>query len=64
MALVCNWPIGLPLAALFAFKSGFGVFGLMAGFGVSSFLECILYAILLKRKDWNEAAQESADRRN
>lgn len=57
IAFGCNWPIGLPLAAIFAFKFDYGIFGLMAGFGVSSFLECVFFTILLKRKDWNEVAK-------
>jgi len=62
IAVLCNWPLGLPLAAIFAFKTNFGVFGLMAGFSSSSFCELISYLILLVRKNWHDVAAESASR--
>eukprot|EP00354_Favella_ehrenbergii_P007734 CAMPEP_0170476806 /NCGR_PEP_ID=MMETSP0123-20130129/18153_1 /TAXON_ID=182087 /ORGANISM="Favella ehrenbergii, Strain Fehren 1" /LENGTH=130 /DNA_ID=CAMNT_0010748077 /DNA_START=915 /DNA_END=1304 /DNA_ORIENTATION=- len=57
IAISCYWLLGLPLAALLAFKCNFGVYGLMAGFSSASLVELISYALVLLSKDWQKVAE-------
>ena len=62
IAISCYWLIGLPLAAILAFKCDYGVYGLMSGFSSATITEAIAFAIIVKRKNWQQAAKESQAR--
>ena len=52
----------MPFAAVLAFKLDYGVFGLMSGFSSAAVIEAIAFAIIVKRKNWQQAARESQAR--
>ena len=62
IAICCYWLIGLPLAAIFAFWCDYGVYGLLVGQSCATLSEAIAFSIIVKRKDWQKAANESKER--
>ena len=49
----CNWLIGLPLAALFAYKCDLGVRGLLFGLITATVFQAMGCYATLKLKDWD-----------
>mmetsp|Transcript_19650 Transcript_19650/g.23290 ORF Transcript_19650/g.23290 Transcript_19650/m.23290 type:complete len:208 (-) Transcript_19650:121-744(-) len=62
IAITSYWLLGLPVAALLAFKCNMGVFGLMAGFAAAIILEFTAYAAILGTKNWQDVANQTIAR--
>lgn len=52
VAIAVYWLFGLPLAGVFSFALGFGVYGLFGGFLAPTALQASLYFRILFRTDW------------
>lgn len=52
IAVICYWVIGVPLAAIFAFKCDFRVTGLLSGLLAAIGLQMLSYLILVLRSNW------------
>lgn len=62
ITLACYWLVGLPLAALLAFKFDFSVTGLLGGFLLATLLHALSYLVLICRANWQDIASEAIER--
>ena len=61
-AISCYWVLGLPGACLFGLYFKFGVMGLEMGIGLAVTVQCICYALILHKTDWQKVADEAVER--
>ena len=59
--LVAYWMVGLPLAALLAFKAGMGVEGLWIGLATCASLNGVVMMGVLAKMDWQREAQRALE---
>lgn len=62
LTLASYWLVGLPLAAIFAFKCDFGVTGLLGGLMFGTILHALSYLVLLLRANWQVIADAAIER--
>ena len=61
-AIACFYFVCLPLGSIFAIKLDYGVFGLWMGVGAAVILQCLCYALLISKTDWQKVADEAINR--
>lgn len=64
VALACFWLLGIPLAAIFAFKCDFGIRGLLAGFLLASGCQALSYLWIILLANWQDIANAAVERIN
>ena len=62
VAIASLYLLGIPTALALSLWAGYGVSGLVAGFGIAIFFQSISYLTLLLRTNWQEVADEAVER--
>ena len=61
-ALGCYYLIAIPMACTTGFWAGLGVIGLHLGFLAAVFVQALAYMCILRRRDWQDIADEAVKR--
>ena len=61
-AMGCYYMVGVPMGCYFAYKHEMGVVGRQIGIAMAFFSQFVVYLIILLKKDWQQVADEAAER--
>ena len=53
---------GIPIACVLSVKLNFGIYGLQIGFGSAVLVQCLSYAIILLKTDWQSISNAATKR--